>query len=242
LRSVDVAIIDDSSKPIFGGRPGAVVEINDRTIEIVDSYTLGRGFVSPCIVIVSDQNFFRLYPEQFNNQIHLGFIRVKQGQSIEATVERLRQLMPADTVVYARDDFMQHEINYWMTSTSTGLVFGFGVGVAAVVGCAILFQTLSTLIRRNLPEYATLKAMGFEDRQLTYIVLAQALIIVVAAYVLSIPATYGLYGVARDATGLPIRMTIERMVAVFAMTMIVCLLASSMSLRALRKADPVDLF
>ncbi len=242
LRALDVAIADDSSKPEYGAAPGAVVEINDRKVEIIDRYTLGRGFISSCIVIVSDLNFLRIFPGQFDNQIHLGFIRVREGHAVDQVVDKLKSIMPSDIVVYSREAFMRHEVDYWLKSTSTGLVFGFGVGVAAVVGCAILFQTLSTLIRRHLPEYATLKAMGYRDRQLAHIVFAQALVIAIAAYTIAVPATYGLYDLARGATNLPISMTAERMIVVFVMTIVICLSSAAISLNALRKADPVDLF
>lgn len=242
LRAIDSALIDESSKPIYGGRVGAMVGINERTVEVVGSYTLGRGFVSSCVVILSDQNFLRLFPKKFDNQIHLGLIRIKPGNSAIDVASKLREILPKDTAVYTRSEFMRHEINYWLTSTSTGLVFGFGVGVAAVVGCAILFQTLSTLIRRNLPEYATLKAMGYMGRDLTHIILCQAQLIALAAFALSVPAAHGLYGLAGEATGLPIHMTTERVVMVFFMTVIICIFSSFISLQALRKADPVDLF
>jgi hypothetical protein len=42
-----------------------------------------------------------------------------------------------------------------VTRTSTGLVFGCGLFVAAVVGLVILNQTLSTQITRQLPQFAT---------------------------------------------------------------------------------------
>ena len=49
----------------------------------------------------------------------------------------------------------------------TVLIFGFGVIVAVVVEFMILNQTLSTQITRQLPQYATLKAMGYADSCVT---------------------------------------------------------------------------
>lgn len=242
LRLPDTALIDDSSKPAYGGEVGAPIEISGRTMEIVGKYTLGRGFVSSCVVIVSDQNFARLFPGQSLHQINAGFIRLKPGASAADAARKLRQMLPEDTRVFVRHDFMQHEIDYWLTSTSTGLVFGFGVGIAVVVGCAILFQTLATLIRRNLPGYATLKAIGYTDRDLTRIVTYQAQIITILAYILSVPVAFGLYDLASAATALPIRMTAARIVVVLLMTVVICMASTLISLRTLKKADPVDLF
>ena len=55
---------------------------------------------------------------------------------------------------------------YWTTRTGTGLIFGSGLVVSFIVGIMVLYQTLATQITRQLPQFATLKAIGYTNRYL----------------------------------------------------------------------------
>lgn len=243
LKANDVLIIDSMSRPDYGRRdPGTFVEINKRKMEIVGDYTLGTGFLGLGIVVVSDVNFFRVFPKKNLDQVNVGLIRLKPGADANAVARKLRAALPGDSRVLTRAEFTEHEQGYWLNATSTGLVFGFGTAVAAIVGMAILFQTLSTMVLRNLPEYAVLKAIGYTDRYLTEIVINQAVLIVSVAFVPALIASYGLYDVARAATRLSIFMTTPRIVVVLAATLAVSIAGGMMTNRVLKRADPVDLF
>jgi hypothetical protein len=65
------------------------------------------------------------------------------------------------------------EENFWLRTTSIGLIFGLGTAVAFAVGFLILYQVLSSDIARQLSEYATLKALGYDDRAVARIVVQQ---------------------------------------------------------------------
>ncbi len=243
LKARDVLLVDRSTHADFGPHHvGALVEINERKVEVVGNYGLGTGFLGLGVVVVSDLNFIRLFPKSSLDDVPIGLVRLKPGADADAVARALRAEMPGDTRVFTRTEFARHEQDYWLNATSTGLVFGFGAAVAALVGGAILFQTLSTLILRNLPEYAVLKAIGHSNRYLTQIVVAQAMLIVLVASGPAIAAAYGLYDVTRAATNLPVYMTGARIVAVLAATMIAAVIGGMMTNRILKRADPVDLF
>lgn len=243
LKASDVLIIDTMSRPAYGRRdPGTDVEINKRKMTIVGDYTLGTGFLGLGVMVVSDLNFFRIFPNKNLDKVNVGLVRLKPGADANAVARKLKALLPDDTRVFTRAEFSAHEQHYWLNATSTGLVFGFGTAIAAIVGLAILFQTLSTMILRNLPEYAVLKAIGYTDRYLTEIVIHQAVLIVSIAFVPAVIATYGLYDVARDATRLSIYMTPPRIVSVLVATLIASVAGGMMTNRVLKRADPVDLF
>lgn len=243
LEREDTALVDDSTRKDFGSiKAGTTVEISHRTTHIVGDYTLGTGFVSNGAVIVSDQNFVRLFPENGFDKLQLGLIRLRPGSNVEKVAERLRKILPSDTRVFTRSEFAKHEQAYWLNSTSTGLVFGFGTVVAGLVGVVILFQTLSTLILRNLREYAVLKAMGYTNSYLAGVIVSQALLLTVTAFGPAIAASYGLYHVTREATFLPVYMTGARIVWVLVATLVTTLLGSLLTVRILERADPADLF
>ena len=242
LRRRDTALVDAETRPEYGSHVGATVEIEGRAVQIVGEYNLGVGFLGLGAVVVSDQNFVRLFPMQTLSEVHVGLVRLRPGADPEAAAARLRALLPRDTDIHTRSQFVERERGYWVSTTSTGLVFGFGAVIAAIVGTAILFQTLSTLILRNLREYAVLKAMGYEERYLAGIVVIQALLISLVAFAPAVAASYGLYDVTRWATHLPVFMTEARIGVVLVATVAAAIGGGLMTLGLLRRADPVDLF
>ena len=243
LRRPDTVLIDDSSRAMFGPQTaGRVVEIADRKVTIGGKYDLGVGFVGLGVVVLSDQNYIRIFPDQNLARVSLGLVTLKPVSDAAAVAKKLSQMLPDDSRVFTREQLSEHEVAHWVTRTSTGLVFGFGVIVAFIVGMVILFQTLSTQISRNLPEYATLKAMGYTNGFLGGIVIHQAVFMAAVAFVPAVGLAVVIYDVTREATLLPIIMTGGRIVFVLAVTLVMSTGSAMLALRAVRRADPVDLF
>jgi len=244
LRQPDTILIDASSRFEFGKlEVGRRVEIQQRAVTIGGIYHLGSGFVGLGVAVVSDINFTRIFPEQGGlSDINLGLLTLRPGAEPDAAAARLRAILPADAQVFTRKELTDHEVNHWVTNTSTGLIFGFGVIVAVIVGLVILNQTLSTQITRQLPQYATLKAMGYTDRQLGGIVVAIATILSTVSYIPAFLISIVIYWIIRQATPLPIEMTLARMLTVLAIAWVMSAMSALISLRILRRADPVELF
>lgn len=243
LQAPDSILLDQFSRPAFGpASAGRHAEINQRQVTVVGSYPLGTGFVGLGVAVASDQNFIRMFPERRLDQVNLGLVRVSAGHDVSEVARDLRALLPADTRVLTRAELADHEIAHWMTRTSTGIVWGCGLVIAFVVGAAILFQTLSTQVRRHLREYAVLKAMGYRNGYLGSIVLLQALILSTVAFVPALLLALEIYEVTREATMLPIVMTAERIVLVLLATLVMAVGSGLLALRAVWRADPVELF
>jgi putative ABC transport system permease protein len=243
LREPDSILLDMSSRPAFGpASAGGHAEINDRAVTIVGSYPLGTGFLALGVAIASDQNFARMFPERRLEQVNLGLVRVQAGRDVVQVAHELRSALPPDTQVMTRQQLTDHEVAHWMTRTSTGIVWGFGLTISFVVGAAILFQTLSTQVRRHLSKYAVAKAMGYTNGYLGSIVVLQAVIISIMAFGPAVLAALEIYEVTREATRLPIVMTAERVVLVWVAALAMAVGSALLALRVLRRADPVELF
>ena len=100
----------------------------------------------------------------------------------------------------------------------------------------------STVDNSQLPQFATLKAIGYRDRSLDGTVITISLLIVIVAFVPALAAALGLYSVIRDQTLLPVAMTWPRLAAVFVATLVMASISALLSLGSLRRADPVELF
>jgi putative ABC transport system permease protein len=151
-------------------------------------------------------------------------------------------MLPADTRVFTRSELAAHERSYWIKRTATGIIFGSGVIVPVIVGMVILYQTLATQIARQLPEYATLKAIGYRDADLGRIVTTLAVILSSFAFAPAIPAAVAIYGKVRVMARLPIEMTLSRVVSVLAVALLMSAASALLAVRSLRRADPAELF
>ncbi len=243
LAKRDTVIVDVNSNANFGRlEPGRQVEIDDRRVEIVGTYNVGIGFTGLGVVIASDVNFTRLFPSMSRDDVSLGLLRLQPGADPVRVAEALRRRLPADSRVFTRDELTDSERAHWLSRTSTGLVFGFGVIIAFIVGLIILYQTLATQVTRNLPEFAMLKAIGYTDGELSGIVVRLALLMTLTAFVPAVIMSIVIYKVTADATLLPIFMTGGRVAGVLAITVVMAVSSALLSVRVLRRADPVELF
>ncbi len=238
----DTMLVDSLTRSDVGPRHvGLVTQVGPLNLKVVGEFTIGPGFETGMIV-VSDKTFSRLYGGWPLDQVHLGLVNVREGADPQKVAKKLREYLPADGRVQTRDEIEAEEEDSWVTNTSTGIIFGSGVIVALLFGIVIIYQVLSLEVNSRLPEYATLKAMGFSDAYLALVVLQQAVFMAVLSYIPGFLIALGIYATARAVTHLPITMTVWRAVGVFIATLLMCSFSGLMAIRFLRKADPVDLF
>lgn len=114
--------------------------------------------------------------------------------------------------------------------------------MAFVVGVVIVYQVLSTDVNAHIREYATFKAMGYQNRYFLGVVFEEAIILAVLGFIPGAILPMGLYGLARSATALPLFMTTGRAITVFVLTVVMCTLSGAIATRKLQSADPADMF
>ncbi|HWG45290.1 MAG TPA: ABC transporter permease DevC [Gemmataceae bacterium] len=242
LARPDTVLVDRLSRPEVGvpavGERNASGPIHLQTI---GHFTIGPGFEAG-LIVVGDQTFSRLFGGQPLSAVNLGLVKLRSGADPQQVADQLRQSLPSDVRVLTRPEVAARERHYWLTSTSTGIIFGCGVIVAALFGIVITYQVLSLEVTHRLSEYATLKAVGFSDISLSLVVLQQALIFAVVSYLPGFVFALAIYHVTHSVTKLPIGMTVERSVGVFLLNLLTCCGSGLLALRILRRADPVDLF
>lgn len=94
----------------------------------------------------------------------------------------------------------------------------------------------------HLAEYATLKAMGYSNLYLLGVVFQEAIILAICGYFPGCLISIGLYGITRNATSLPLMMPINRVIQIFVLTIVMCVISGAIASRKLRSADPADIF
>jgi putative ABC transport system permease protein len=243
LRRRDTILVDSQSRKMFGPlTPGRVVELQGRSETIAGTYALGTGFLGLAVAVVSDVNFLRIFPHHHLSEVNLGLIRLRPGADPDRVAAQLRALLPRDTRVFTRRQLYEHEKRYWTVHTAVGPIFGFGVGVAIIVGMVILYQMLATQISRYLSQYATLKALGYTNRDLVEIIVGMAILMWAVVVGPATLAALGIYHVAAKATLLPLFMTAGRLIGVFLLSLGMSVVSALLSIRRLIAANPAELF
>lgn len=243
LERPDTILVDDATRSLFGPlTAGRAVDIAGRRVTIGGTYRLGTGFMGLGIALASIDNFFRLFAGRPRDTVNLGLLTLKPGSDAAAAARALRAALPADTQVFTRPELVRHEVAYWTTRTATGLIFGSGLVVSFVVGIMVLYQTLATQITRQLPQFATLKAIGYGNGTLDAIVLLESLLIMLVAFLPALLAAVAIYAFVRSETLLPLDLTGSELGMVFAITLVMAAISAMLSLGGLRRADPAEIF
>lgn len=236
-------LLDVYSRPEYGPRyVGLRSQIGETAVEISGMIEIGASFGADGSVITSDDTFAKVLFPRTKNDISLGLIKLHPGSDAQAVVARLREMLPRDVVVQTRAEFIAQEEYYWVVKTSVGVIFGLGVAVALLVGTAIVYQVLSTDVAKRMPEYATLKAMGYSSGYLTRVILLQAATIGVVGFIPGWLISLGLYAVAGTQAFLWMQMGTVIPTVTFILCVLMCCLSGLAALNKVHTADPAELF
>jgi putative ABC transport system permease protein len=216
-------------------------EVGNRKVTIGGLFEMGASFGADGNILSSDTNFIRL-TDRDKGLIDVGVIRLTPGSDAKATAAKLAKILPSDVRVFTKEEFIDFERKYWQEGTSIGFIFTLGTVMGFIVGIVIVYQILYTDVADHLSEYATLKAMGYTDWYLLAVVFQEAVILSIVGFMPGMFAAVGLYTLTRNATSLPLLMTVARATQVLLLTVIMCLVSGAIAVRKLRAADPADMF
>jgi putative ABC transport system permease protein len=249
IKTADIVLFDAASRPEYGPVPELFekqkiveTEIESRRVKVKGFFELGASFGADGNVVTSDLNFLRIFENRSKGLIDIGVIQVKPGTNIEAILEEMRDKLPQDVYYFSKEEFVAWERSYWESSTPVGFVFGLGASMGFVVGIVIVYQILYTDVADHLPEYATLKAMGYRDGYFLMVVFQEAIILALIGYIPGFGISNILYVLTNKATSLPIIMTVSRAIFVLILTVFMCFVSGAIAVRKLQEADPADIF
>jgi putative ABC transport system permease protein len=249
LKLPDTVIFDRGSRGTYqeaiariDRQETVTTEVERRTITIAGLFTLGASFGADGTLVTSDQNFLMLFPRRQAGSVSLGLINLEPGADPQAVTASLKEYLPDDVLVMTHPEFIEFEEGYWRRGSPIGFIFGLGTTMAFVVGVVIVYQVLSTDVNAHLKEYATFKAMGFQNSYLLMVVFEEAIILAILGFIPGVILPIGLYALAAKATSLPIYMTVARAIMVLLLTVVMCSLSGAIATRKLQAADPADMF
>ncbi|MBV8076410.1 MAG: FtsX-like permease family protein [Planctomycetaceae bacterium] len=229
--------------PDLARRPAVKILVGHRPVDLVGEFDLPLGFGADAAILVSDENFSRLFGGRSLDQVSLGLVRVRIGSDPDAVASDLEAELSGDDVrVMTRAVSRDREIAYWVGEQPIGMIFKLGLVIACAVGMVFVYQILSSDITHRFSEYATLKAMGRSGASVSWQVVQLALFLAHGAYFPALLVSVVLERIIRYATLMPIEMTLGDALEVYGATCLVCIASAVLAIGKVRRADPADLF
>jgi putative ABC transport system permease protein len=219
------------------------VTVEGRNVTIDGLFDLGVTFAAFGNVLMGVQTFFELFPNASPNLVNVGLVRLKKGMDPGIMSRKISRVLDGkDIKVLTRAEFVQHEINYWNNTAAIGFLFIVGAIMGFIIGAVIVYQILYTNVINHLPEFATLKALGYSDRFFFGLVLKQSLILSVLGFIPGTLLSWVIYHYTAAATGYTMNLSLDKAAIAFTSTAIMCVLAGLLAMRQLKSADPAELF
>jgi putative ABC transport system permease protein len=111
-----------------------------------------------------------------------------------------------------------------------------------VVGIILVYQILYTDVADHWSEYATLKAIGYTNRYLMGVVIQEAIILSVFGFIPGFLISQIFYNLGAAVTGLVFQMTLERVINLYILTFVMCLVSGMIAVRKVQRTDPAEVF
>lgn len=244
LKVNNTIIFDESASDKLGG-----LAIGDR-LEILDTQV-------KVVALSQEARTFTTYPVAFTNYLtaknlsvtfrqsgadNTTFILVKAAPDVpvDRVIANLKRTI-SDVDVFSKEELAWNTRRYWILQTGMGIGFGIVALLSFLIGTVIVGQTIYTSTLERLREFGTLKAMGATNRDVMTVIVSQALINAIVGFVIAC----GLVVVASQwYRGLGLNMVTSSglQIAMFGITVAMCLLASILSIRKAFSVDPAIVF
>lgn len=247
LKTEDTVLIDSQARPFLGmDRKIAETELNGQRVRITGRFALGPDSMSDGTVVMSDRLFARLLPGYRGTAAELPIeaiaIKVSSSNTVSEVKNALQANLPDTLRVMTYADLVSFEEKFQADLSSAAPIFWLGTLVGFVVGMLISYQIIYNDLSDQLPQYATLKAMGYTTAHLVRSVLVQATYSAIAGYLPAWLLCVVTYHVIQSLALLPLEMTLELTITTLGLTLTMCLVAAALAVRPVISADPAEIF
>jgi putative ABC transport system permease protein len=242
-------LFDSLSRSQYGDVVGAFkkngkvrTEIAGQKSDIAGLIKIGPTFAADGNVLMSLSTLERFWSHTPAGITDVGVLKLRKGADPKDVANRLKKVLPKSMKVFTKDEFVKSEKAYWGERTPIGFVIGASMAVAIFVGAVIVYQILYTDVSDHIPEYATLKAIGFGDSFFVGIIIQESFILSLLGFIPGALLAEVLYVMTREIAGMPTYMSVNSLLVVFGLSLSMCVIAGLLATRKLRNANPADIF
>ncbi len=241
LKGGDHVIIDESARKKLGGfNVGDYREVQDKRVKIVGVSEGISNITTAPYVFASHDTARRISAYIGPDETVFVLVKAEPGADIQRLVGDLRRRLPG-VDVYTKAEYSAKTRRYWTIETGMGLGFFLTALLGFLVGLIVVSQTIYTSTMEHLREYGTLKAIGASNRAIYAIIFYQGMVNALIGYVLGLLTSLSLVGLYARL-GIAMVLPKPLMVAIFFVTVAMCLAASFISIRKAAQIDPAMVF
>jgi len=247
LKQEDTVLVDRRARPFLGmGGDAKESEINGHAAHIAGRFSLGPDFMSNGTVMMSEQTYAALLTGNRDSlaalPVEFGVVKLQPGADVAIVQQALAAALPGEVRVFTKPQLIDFETTFQADLSSAGPIFWMGTLVGFVVGMLISYQVIYTDLADQLPQYATLKGMGYSTGYLVRVVFEQAALSAVIAFVPAWLLCLLVYYVVGQLALLPLQMTLSLTLLSLALTIGMCLVAAALAIRRVIRVDPAEVF
>lgn len=236
------ALVVDSSNAKILEIPGHLpldVEINDQRARVVGRTSGFSSFLGSPYVFTSYTDASRYLGLRPDETMFI-LVQVQPGFSIEEVKRELQARLPS-VQVSTRDEFSRRAEVYWTSQTGAGGAILAAAVLGFFVGLTIVSQAIYSTTMEHIEEFATLKALGAKSGYIVRVIVSQAILAGLTGYFLGVLITSPMIRAAKPH--IPWISTPWWLPAgVFLPALVMCALASILSVKAAITVEPAKVF
>lgn len=168
-------------------------------------------------------------------------VRAKSGTNLETLKNRLEDALPY-TRAYTREEMSRQTQIYWQERSGIGFILGLGAVVGVLVGVVVVGQILYASVSDRIKEFGTLKAMGASDQFIYRVIVEQGLWMAILGYLPGMAICLGVAAWTAKSQGIVILITPTSALAVFGITVAMCIGSAFFAIQKVTRVDPAIVF
>ena len=218
---------------------GSKANIRGKKVQVV-ALTEGIRSFTTTPYVFADIDSARSYIGLPKSVASYYLVKLKPGADLQRVQHDL-QTSISKVDVLTTPQFAERSRQFWLFSTGAGAALFAGALLGIIVGTVIVAQTLYSSTKDHLDEFATLRAMGSSNRYIYSVIMYQALLNAVIGFCLASVIGFGVVAVTTNGA-LPVTITPGLMAAIFALTVVMCVLSAFAAIARVVRIDPVVVF
>ncbi|CAE21749.1 possible membrane permease or ABC transporter component [Prochlorococcus marinus str. MIT 9313] len=239
---VDTKSRNDYGFKFFLNHSDHWAQVGNRREKVSGSFELGPSLRYDGSILTGGQNFRRIFGSYSTDITSVGLLKLQPNSNIHMIKEKIESILPDKLLILTKDQVIERDKRYWLVSTSIGYVFGIGACMGLLVGIVIVGQIMNADVSTHLSIYATLLAIGYPKLRVMSLIIRLGLVVSVLAILPSLAGAKVLYSLTNLATGLPMQLTLQRVITVSLLSLIMGGGSAYLSARRVMRADPALLF
>lgn len=217
---------------------GDIIELNERRARVVGLVKCAETFVAaPTVYTVYSRAI--TYAPPSRRVMTAALVRVAPGADPAEVAARIEESTGYKAL--GPHDYSMRTLGYWMTQTGIPINFGIAIALGFFVGVAVAGQMFYNFTLDNLRYFGAFKAMGASNARLLTMVALQALVAGILGLGLGLGAVSA-FGLNAAGGKLAFKMLWQIPLIAAGAVLVICVLASVVSMWKVIRLDPADVF